>query len=104
LRAPSALEHPSASLGTGQAVRSCWAPALRAARRSAWKPSRRFERVVNLYPFDYGTTSSLAWPLLNLGKKTKRGWATTYCCSVGPTVPTPWLAGAGCSQAVVVGY
>ena len=34
------------------------------------KATRYFERVVNLYPFDYDATLSLAWCYLNLGRKT----------------------------------
>jgi len=38
--------------------------------RKAYAPAARyFERVVNLYPFDYDSNLSLAWAYLNLGKK-----------------------------------
>ena len=38
--------------------------------RKAYGPAARyFEHVVNLYPFDYDSTISLAWAYLNLGKK-----------------------------------
>ena len=38
--------------------------------RKAFAPAARyFERVVNLYPFDYDSNLSLAWAYLNLGKK-----------------------------------
>lgn len=33
------------------------------------KATRYFERVVNLYPFDYDANLSLAWCYLNLGRK-----------------------------------
>ncbi|MCI1186645.1 tetratricopeptide repeat protein [Hymenobacter sp. DH14] len=38
--------------------------------RKAYAPAARyFERVVNLYPFDYDSNLSLAWAYFNLGKK-----------------------------------
>ena len=46
-----------------------WAGVIHLNRKDYNKAARYFERVVNLYPFDYDSTLSLAWAYLNLGKK-----------------------------------
>lgn len=46
-----------------------WAGVIYLNRKQFDKAARYFERVVNLYPFDYDTNLSLAWAYLNLGKK-----------------------------------
>ncbi|MBF9141892.1 tetratricopeptide repeat protein [Hymenobacter properus] len=46
-----------------------WAGVIYLNRKSYAQAARYFERVVNLYPFDYDSTISLAWAYLNLGKK-----------------------------------
>jgi tetratricopeptide (TPR) repeat protein len=46
-----------------------WAGVIFLNRKAYDKAARYFERVVNLYPFDYDVNLSLAWTYLNLGKK-----------------------------------
>lgn len=46
-----------------------WTGVIYLNRKVFDKAARYFERVVNLYPFDYDTNLSLAWTYLNLGKK-----------------------------------
>ena len=46
-----------------------WTGVIYLNRKAYDKAARYFERVVNLYPFDYDTNLSLAWTYLNLGKK-----------------------------------
>jgi tetratricopeptide (TPR) repeat protein len=46
-----------------------WAGVIYLNRKTYAPAARYFERVVNLYPFDYDSTISLAWSYLNLGKK-----------------------------------
>lgn len=46
-----------------------WTGVIYLNRRAYDKAARHFERVVNLYPFDYDATLSLAWTYLNLGRK-----------------------------------
>ena len=46
-----------------------WAGVIYLNRKTYAPAARYFERVVNLYPFDYDSTISLAWTYLNLGKK-----------------------------------
>lgn len=46
-----------------------WTGVIYLNRKQFDKAARYFERVVNLYPFDYDTSLSLAWTYLNLGKK-----------------------------------
>ena len=48
-----------------------WAGVIHLNRKAYGPAARYFERVVNLYPFDYDSTISLAWTYLNLGKKTE---------------------------------
>jgi len=48
-----------------------WTGVIFLNRKAYDKAARYFERVVNLYPFDYDTNLSLAWTYLNLGKKTE---------------------------------
>ncbi len=48
-----------------------WTGVIYLNRKQFDKAARYFERVVNLYPFDYDTSLSLAWTYLNLGKKTE---------------------------------
>lgn len=51
-----------------------WTGVIYFSRKQFDKAARYFERVVNLYPFDYDTSLSLAWTYLNLGKKAD-AWA-----------------------------
>jgi tetratricopeptide (TPR) repeat protein len=46
-----------------------WVGVIYLNRKVYDKAARYFERVVNLYPFDYDTNISLAWTYYNLGKK-----------------------------------
>jgi tetratricopeptide (TPR) repeat protein len=46
-----------------------WAGVIHLNRKAYDRAARHFERVVNLYPFDYDSSLSLAWTYLNLGKK-----------------------------------
>lgn len=46
-----------------------WTGVIYLNRKAYDKAARYFERVVNLYPFDYDSNLSLAWAYLNLGKK-----------------------------------
>ena len=46
-----------------------WTGVIYLNRKAYDQAARYFERVVNLYPFDYDSTISLAWAYLNLGKK-----------------------------------
>ena len=46
-----------------------WAGVIYLNRKAYDQAARSFERVVNLYPFDYDSTISLAWACLNQGKK-----------------------------------
>ncbi|MBF9219762.1 tetratricopeptide repeat protein [Hymenobacter ruricola] len=46
-----------------------WAGVIYLNRKAYGPAARYFERVVNLYPFDYDSNISLAWAYLNLGKK-----------------------------------
>ena len=46
-----------------------WAGVIYLNRKAYDRAARYFERVVNLYPFDYDSSLSLAWAYLNLGKK-----------------------------------
>jgi tetratricopeptide (TPR) repeat protein len=46
-----------------------WTGVIYLNRKTYAQAARYFERVVNLYPFDYDSTLSLAWSYLNLGKK-----------------------------------
>jgi tetratricopeptide (TPR) repeat protein len=46
-----------------------WTGVIHSNRKAYDKAARYFERVVNLYPFDYDSNISLAWAYLNLGKK-----------------------------------
>lgn len=46
-----------------------WTGVVYLNRKAYDKAARYFERVVNLYPFDYDTSLSLAWAYVNLGKK-----------------------------------
>ncbi|WP_201982963.1 tetratricopeptide repeat protein [Hymenobacter rubidus] len=46
-----------------------WTGVIYSNRKTYDKAARYFERVVNLYPFDYDSNLSLAWAYLNLGKK-----------------------------------
>jgi len=56
------------------------------------KAGRYFERVVNLYPFDYDANLSLAWCYLNLGRKTDARVLYGKALLVRPNDPTA-LAG-----------
>ena len=46
-----------------------WVGVIYLNRKAYAQAARHFERVVNLYPFDYDSTLALAWADLNLGKK-----------------------------------
>ncbi|MDO7854125.1 tetratricopeptide repeat protein [Hymenobacter convexus] len=46
-----------------------WIGVIYLNRKAYAQAARYFERVVNLYPFDYDSNISLAWAYLNLGKK-----------------------------------
>lgn len=46
-----------------------WAGVIHLNNKAYDRAARSFERVVNLYPFDYDSTISLAWTYLNQGKK-----------------------------------
>lgn len=46
-----------------------WVGVIYLNRKAYDKAARYFERVVNLYPFDYDVNLSLAWTYLNLGRK-----------------------------------
>lgn len=46
-----------------------WTGVIFLNRKAYAQAARYFERVVNLYPFDYDSNLSLAWAYLNLGKK-----------------------------------
>ncbi|MDO7844791.1 tetratricopeptide repeat protein [Hymenobacter sp. M29] len=46
-----------------------WIGVIYLNRKAYAQAARYFERVVNLYPFDYDSNISLAWSYLNLGKK-----------------------------------
>ena len=46
-----------------------WTGVIHLNRKAYDKAARYFERVVNLYPFDYDSNLSLAWAYFNLGKK-----------------------------------
>jgi len=46
-----------------------WTGVIYLNRKAYAQAARYFERVVNLYPFDYDSNLSLAWSYLNLGKK-----------------------------------
>jgi len=46
-----------------------WSGVIYLNRKAYDRAAKFFERVVNLYPFDYDSTLSLAWTYLNLGKK-----------------------------------
>ncbi|WP_210520163.1 tetratricopeptide repeat protein [Hymenobacter terricola] len=46
-----------------------WTGVIYLNRKAYAQAARYFERVVNLYPFDYDSNISLAWAYLNLGKK-----------------------------------
>jgi len=46
-----------------------WVGVIYLNRKLYSKAAQYFERVVNLYPFDYDVNLSLAWTYLNLGKK-----------------------------------
>lgn len=48
-----------------------WVGVIYLNRKQFDKAARFFEKVVNLYPFDYDTNLSLAFTYLNLGKKTE---------------------------------
>ncbi|RAK69524.1 tetratricopeptide repeat protein [Hymenobacter edaphi] len=48
-----------------------WLGVILLNRKSYEAAARYFEKVVNLYPFDYDANLSLAWAYLNLGKKTE---------------------------------
>jgi Flp pilus assembly protein TadD len=52
------------------------------------KVTRYFERVVNLYPFDYDATLSLAWCYLNLGRKTDARVLYSKALLIRPNDPT----------------
>lgn len=46
-----------------------WTGVIFLNRKAYAQAARYFERVVNLYPFDYDSNLSLAWAYFNLGKK-----------------------------------
>ena len=46
-----------------------WSGVIFLNRKAYAQAARYFERVVNLYPFDYDSNLSLAWAYFNLGKK-----------------------------------
>lgn len=48
-----------------------WVGVIYLNRKDYAQSARYFEKVVNLYPFDYDSNLSLAWAYLNLGKKTE---------------------------------
>ena len=48
-----------------------WVGVIYLNRKQFDKAARFFEKVVNLYPFDYDTNLSLAFTYLSLGKKTE---------------------------------
>ena len=48
-----------------------WTGVIYLNRKAYDRAGRYFEWVVNLYPFDYDSTISLAWVYLNLGKKSE---------------------------------
>lgn len=48
-----------------------WVGIIYLNRKDYAQSARYFEKVVNLYPFDYDSNLSLAWAYLNLGKKTE---------------------------------
>ncbi|RZL02369.1 MAG: tetratricopeptide repeat protein [Hymenobacter sp.] len=48
-----------------------WTGVIYLNRKQFDKAARFFEKVVNLYPFDYDTNLSLAFTYLSLGKKTE---------------------------------
>ncbi|MFX4439369.1 tetratricopeptide repeat protein, partial [Acinetobacter baumannii] len=45
-----------------------WAGVMQYNRKKYEQAARHFEKVVNLYPFDYDSNHMLAWTYLNLGK------------------------------------
>jgi tetratricopeptide (TPR) repeat protein len=45
-----------------------WTGVIHYNRRKYEQAARNFEKVVNLYPFDYDGNHMLAWTYLNLGK------------------------------------
>ena len=46
-----------------------WTGVIYLNRKGYAQAARYFEKVLNLYPFDYDANVSLAWTYLNLGKK-----------------------------------
>ena len=54
----------------GEVLAKCLLDAARAGKAYD-RAARYFERVVNLYPFDYDSSLSLAWAYFSLGKKTE---------------------------------
>lgn len=52
------------------------------------KATRYFEKVVNLYPFDYDANLSLAWCYLNLGRKTDARVLYSKALLIRPNDPT----------------
>ena len=46
-----------------------WTGIIYLNRKAYDRAARYFEHVVNLYPFDYDSSLSLAWAYFNLGKK-----------------------------------
>jgi len=48
-----------------------WVGVIYLNRKQFDKAARYFEKVINLYPFDYDTNLSLAFTYLSLGKKTE---------------------------------
>lgn len=65
-----------------------WAGVIFLNQKAYDKATRYFERVVNLYPFDYDANLSLAWCYLNLGRKADARLLYGKALLVRPNDPT----------------
>ena len=61
-----------------------WTGVIFLNRKSYTQAARYFERVVNLYPFDYDSNLSLAWAYFNLGKKAESRALDTNALLIRP--------------------
>ncbi|TGE24985.1 tetratricopeptide repeat protein [Hymenobacter aquaticus] len=65
-----------------------WVGVILLNQKAYDKAARYFERVVNLYPFDYDANLSLAWCYLNMGRKTDARVLYTKALLIRPNDPT----------------
>jgi Tfp pilus assembly protein PilF len=65
-----------------------WLGVLLYNRKEYDQASKNFEKIVNLYPMDYGSVIMLAWTRLNQGKKTDARVLFNHAILLSPDDPS----------------